>query len=379
MPYIRDSFWRGREFASAGADAGRGRALVAGGGRAAGVPAAGRRRPGRGVRRGRERRAAAAAGRAVRAGAVVHGARSAPTSTPRSARVCTRCRGGTSARPPTCPITATMVQLFIGGELVKTHARKDTGQADRPGRLPAGEDRVPHAHPGLVPQAGRRDRPGLRAADRRAARQTTRSTGSAPPRACSDWPTSTNPARLEAACAKARRRGPVLPDGQGHPGRRHRATRCRPRPGTAAPRRSCTARRRSPTSSRCPARSPATPSARPTRRRPRHDQRRREQRKRPSLAAHVRVIRAAADLLEQAGITGLYVWPDPDEIAIQVPEPAGDAPSRAAAVARLAALTGGEPAPDPRPGKTRGWIHATRHVRRAPRAHLHPRQQEAAS
>ena len=76
------------------------------------------------------------------------------------------------------------------------------------------------------------------------------------------------------------------------------------------------------------------------------------------LAAHVRVIRAAADLLEQARITGLSVWPEPGEIAIQVPQTSGDLPSRAAAVARLAALTGCEPAPDPRPGPTQGWIHA---------------------
>jgi len=76
------------------------------------------------------------------------------------------------------------------------------------------------------------------------------------------------------------------------------------------------------------------------------------------LTAHVRVIRAAADLLEQASIAGLSVWPEPGEIEIQVPETAGDLPSRAATVARLAALTGCEPAPDPRPGRTQGWIHA---------------------
>ncbi len=76
------------------------------------------------------------------------------------------------------------------------------------------------------------------------------------------------------------------------------------------------------------------------------------------LAAHVRLIRAAADLLEQAGLAGLAVWPEPDEIVIQVPEHAGDTPCRAAAVARLAALVGGRPAPSSRPGKTRGWINA---------------------
>jgi hypothetical protein len=76
------------------------------------------------------------------------------------------------------------------------------------------------------------------------------------------------------------------------------------------------------------------------------------------LAAHVRLIRAAADLIEQADIPGLAVYPEPDEIVIQVPEHAGDTPSRAARVAQLAAITGCEPAPDPYPGRTRGWICA---------------------
>jgi hypothetical protein len=76
------------------------------------------------------------------------------------------------------------------------------------------------------------------------------------------------------------------------------------------------------------------------------------------LAAHVRVIRVAADLVEQAQIAGLAVWPEPGEIVIQVPEHAGDLAARAAAVARLAALAGTQPAPDRRPGPTCGWITA---------------------
>lgn len=76
------------------------------------------------------------------------------------------------------------------------------------------------------------------------------------------------------------------------------------------------------------------------------------------LAAHVRLIRAAADLVEQAGIAGLAVWPDPGEIIIQVPEHAGDTPARTAAVARLAALTGTQPAAEECPGPTCGWVQA---------------------
>jgi hypothetical protein len=97
------------------------------------------------------------------------------------------------------------------------------------------------------------------------------------------------------------------------------------------------------------------------------------------LAAHVRLIRAAADLIEQAGIPGLAVCPDPGEIVIQVPEASGDTPSRTRTVAQLAALTGGHPAPDPHPGRTRGWIHA-RGTFAGHRVHIYaPVSQQAAS
>ena len=76
------------------------------------------------------------------------------------------------------------------------------------------------------------------------------------------------------------------------------------------------------------------------------------------LAAHARLIRAAADLLEQAGIPGLFIWPGPDEIESQDPGHCGDLTSRAAEVSPLADHTGCEPSPDPRPGRTHGWIHA---------------------
>ena len=100
MPYVRDSFWRGREFASLEqmqAEAARWSRRSPGGGRAGRWRApppprcstrprrtrCGRCRPGRSCwPRGRRRR-------------------SARTSTPRSRRSSTRCRGGTSARPPT--------------------------------------------------------------------------------------------------------------------------------------------------------------------------------------------------------------------------------------------------------------------------------------
>jgi hypothetical protein len=76
------------------------------------------------------------------------------------------------------------------------------------------------------------------------------------------------------------------------------------------------------------------------------------------LAGHVRLIRDAADLIEQAGIGGLAVYPGPEEIIIQVPQDTGSPAARAGAVARLASLTGGTAAPDPRPGATQGWVRA---------------------
>jgi hypothetical protein len=76
------------------------------------------------------------------------------------------------------------------------------------------------------------------------------------------------------------------------------------------------------------------------------------------LDAHVRLIRDAASLVEASGIPGLALCPGQDEIVIQVPQEIGDAAARAGAVARLAGLTGGTAAPDPRPGPTCGWIRA---------------------
>jgi hypothetical protein len=78
----------------------------------------------------------------------------------------------------------------------------------------------------------------------------------------------------------------------------------------------------------------------------------------PVLAGQVRIIRAAADLVERSGIEDLAVSTGPGEILIQVPRHCGSTAERAARVARLAALSGCEPATDRRPGATRGWITA---------------------
>ena len=195
MPYVRDSFWRGREFASAGADAGRGGPLVAGGGRAAGVPAAGRRRPGRGVRRGREGRAAAAARRSVRAGGPGRRCKVGPDIHAQVGKTLVlgavaahRQDRSTPARPPRWCSSSS------AGELVKTHARKPQGKqtdfGDYPPEKIAFHMRTPawcrRQAAGIGPACEQRSSAGCW--------PTTRSTGSAPPRACSAWPTSTSPA-----------------------------------------------------------------------------------------------------------------------------------------------------------------------------------------
>jgi hypothetical protein len=77
-----------------------------------------------------------------------------------------------------------------------------------------------------------------------------------------------------------------------------------------------------------------------------------------ALAAHVRLTRAAADLIEQAGIDGLAVYPQPDVITVQVPQDLGGIPARVAAITRLAALAGCQPEPETLPGATQGWLHA---------------------
>jgi hypothetical protein len=62
------------------------------------------------------------------------------------------------------------------------------------------------------------------------------------------------------------------------------------------------------------------------------------------LAAQAHALRAAAALIERAGITGLYVVISGDQITIQVPE--------------HPAVAGGQAVRDTRPGATRGWVIA---------------------
>jgi hypothetical protein len=76
------------------------------------------------------------------------------------------------------------------------------------------------------------------------------------------------------------------------------------------------------------------------------------------LAAQAHALRAAAAFIETAGIPGLSLTVDEDQILIQVPAGLAGPAARTAAVTLLAAAAGGRAAPDTGPGRTRGWVRA---------------------
>lgn len=76
------------------------------------------------------------------------------------------------------------------------------------------------------------------------------------------------------------------------------------------------------------------------------------------LAAQAHALRAAAALIERTGIAGLSLTIDDGQITIQVPAHLATPAARTAAVALLAAATGGQATRQARPGPTYGWVHA---------------------
>jgi hypothetical protein len=77
------------------------------------------------------------------------------------------------------------------------------------------------------------------------------------------------------------------------------------------------------------------------------------------LAAQAHALRAAAALIEHAGIAGLSLTIDEGQITIRVPVSLASPACRAAAVAVLAAATGGQHTRDTTPGsRTHGWVFA---------------------
>ena len=258
MPYVRDSFWRGREFTSLAQMQAEAERWSAGGRRAPAVQAAGRRGPGRGVRRGGEGRAAAAAGGSVRAGHL----------------------GDGEDRPGyPCPGRQGVV---LGAVAAYRQDRRRAGHRHDGAvlhRRGAGQD--PPAQ-GWGKQTDFGDYPPEKIAFHMRTPAWCRRQASGIGPACEQvigellaenalyrlraaqgvvgLADRHDPSRLEAACAKAIAAGDpsyrtikgILAAGTDREPPRPR------RPGTAAPARSCTARRRSPTSWPCPGRSPAT-------------------------------------------------------------------------------------------------------------------------
>src|SRR5271170_190274 len=274
MPYVRDSFWRGREFASLAqmqSEAVRWSLEVAGhrscrpldGAAPAAVFAAAEKdtlKP-------------------VPADPFVLAtwarAKIGPDIHARVGKVLYSCRGGISARAPTCGSPTRWCSSSSAGSWSRpTRARPG---ASRPTSATTRRRRSPST---CAPRPGAAARPpaSARHASRSSAScwPTTPSTGCAPPRAWSAWPTGvTRPGSRPPApgpwlpgtrpTAPSRASWPPAPT----------ATSCpRPRrPGTAARARSCTGPRRSPTSWPCAlrARSPATSRTCPPRAAARRD------------------------------------------------------------------------------------------------------------
>ena len=127
MPYVRDSFWRGREFTSLAqmqAEAERWSAEVAG--RRACRPLEGAAPAVVFEAAEKERCGRCPPSRSCWPGG--RGRRSARISTPRSNRVLYSVPWQHIGKTADVRLTATMVQFFIGGQLVKTHPRKVRGK-----------------------------------------------------------------------------------------------------------------------------------------------------------------------------------------------------------------------------------------------------------
>jgi hypothetical protein len=76
------------------------------------------------------------------------------------------------------------------------------------------------------------------------------------------------------------------------------------------------------------------------------------------VATTAAAMRAAATLIESAGIAGLSVTCDSDQISIQVGEHLGDPATRAGLVARLAVVTGATAVRADSAGSPVSWIRA---------------------
>ena len=151
-------------------------------------------------------------------------------------------------------VTGTMVQFFISGDLVKSHPRKLRGKQTDFGGYPP-EKIAFHMR---TPAWCRRQAAAIGPACEQVIGELLAGNALYRLRSAQGDHRAGRQARPVPAGGRLResdrRRRPVLPDRQGHPGRRRRARpRSPPPPGTAARPRSCAAPPRSRTSSPCPA------------------------------------------------------------------------------------------------------------------------------
>ena len=155
MPYVRDSLLAGPHVRQRRRHAGpRGR-VVHDGRRHPGAPQPGRRAAaGRCSTRSRRRRCGRCRPRRSSWSAGCR-RRSRRTATSGWTGCFTACRGRTSGSRSTPGSATRLVRGLRRRAADQDLAAGRTGPVHRPGRLPAGEDRVLHAHPGLVPQPRR--------------------------------------------------------------------------------------------------------------------------------------------------------------------------------------------------------------------------------
>ena len=230
MPYIRDSFWRGRNSppwrrcnlrGSAGAP------MWPGGGPACRWRAPARWPCSRRQRRARWQRCRPGSSCSRNGGP----RRSGPTSMPRSRRGCIPSRGGTSARPsmPADLHDGAVLRPRGTGQDPPAQARgKQTDLADYP------PEKVAHMR---TPAWCRRQAAGIGPAYRSVIGELMADNALYRLRAAQGvigLAGKHDTGRLEAACARARGRRPVLQDHPGHPGRRTETAPGRTRPAAGA-------------------------------------------------------------------------------------------------------------------------------------------------
>ena len=170
MPYVRDSFWRGREWDSVDDMQTAALALVSWRSPGAASTAPWRARsPRRCSPRSKPTRCRALPAEPFELARVVDAPRSVPDCHVKVGRALYSVPWRLIGRSVDARESDRTVEVFVDGHSSRPRRRVERGRPDRLRRLPAREGRVLHAHPGVVPPSRRRARPRRRRAHRRAA------------------------------------------------------------------------------------------------------------------------------------------------------------------------------------------------------------------